>query len=80
MGDKVLIGNNRALQTKYGKDISNIQDAVVRFIAADQGRELHTIYVTVDDPQAEGDANGTQNVSITNPHIKRAANAITSKP
>ena len=59
MTDKVVIGNNQALRTKYGNDISGIQDAINRLIASDQGRGLQTIYVPVDDPQAMSAASET---------------------
>lgn len=48
--DKILIGNNKALQQKYPDGSSLIHDAVNALIRADAERGLETQYVAVDDP------------------------------
>jgi hypothetical protein len=73
MADKVLVGNKQAFRAKYGNDISNIQDAIDRLIAADQGRGLQTIYVPVDDSQAMTAAGGNSVTDPTSPRQNKEA-------
>lgn len=50
MADKVIVGNDGALQAKYGPALSAIRAALTALIASDTKRGLKTSYVALDDP------------------------------
>jgi peptidase C25-like protein len=47
--DKVIIGNDSALKTKYGRQFREIHSNVARLVAADKSRGLNSRYMPVDD-------------------------------
>jgi hypothetical protein len=74
--NKVIAGNDAALQSKYPTAFNAIQSAIASWIAADNARGVSSTYIAVDDPAKMSQFGGTAALPQDERSHKAAVDAI----